>query len=148
MAKKKNIKFTPAHEVFCQHYAEHGNATMAYLQSHPNVKYNTAKADGPKLTAIPSIQERIEQIKEEFALSVQQSKEKTIQALIQSGEEAKLAGQFSAYAKLRDMVIKMCGFYEPDRVDITSAGERITINLDLSSNKDKKDNGDKPNINE
>lgn len=143
---KKVFKFTPAHEAFCQHYAEFGNATQAYLHAFPSVKYNTAKAEGPRLTAIPSIIERIEHIKEEFAVSVQQSKEKTIQALILSGEEAKKAGQFSAYAKLRDMIIKMCGFYEPDKVDITSAGEKITINLDLSKPKDKKD-GDKPNLN-
>lgn len=118
MAKKKVYKFTPAHEAFCQHYAEYGNATQAYLHAFPKVKYGSAKVEGCKLLTIPNISERIEAIKEQFAVSIQQSKERTVEALIKSGEEAKKAGQFSAYAKLRDMVIKLCGFYEPEKVQV------------------------------
>lgn len=145
MAKKKTYKFTPADEAFCQHYAQYGNATQAYLSAYPKVVYTTAKAEGPKKTAIPCIAERIEAIKEEFAVSIQQTKERTVEALILSAEEAKAAGQFNAYAKMRDMIIKMCGFYEPNKIDVTSQGDKITINLDLTAKKE--DDRDKPNLN-
>ncbi len=126
MAKKENKKkvyrFTPANEAFCQHYAEYSNATQAYLQAYPNCKYGSAKTLGPRLLENIDIIERITHIKEEFAVSVQQTKERTVEALIMSAEEAKQAGQFSAYAKMRDMIIKMCGFYEPEKQEIKHSG--------------------------
>ena len=135
MAKKiKKYRFTPSHEKFCQHYAEYGNCTQAYLHAYPKVKYNSAKTLGAELLTIIDILDRIEQIKEEFAVSIQQSKERTVEALISSAEEAKIAGQFSAYAKLRDMVIKMCGFYEPEKSEIELKG--ITLNY-ISPDKKK-----------
>lgn len=108
----------PAHEKFCQHYAEYGNATQSFLFAFPKVTYGTAKAEGSKLLAKVDIKEKIEQLKEEFAVEYNQTKDGTIRDLIQTAEEAKAKGQFSAYAKLREMIIKMCGFYEPEKVEV------------------------------
>ncbi len=117
---KKTFQFTPSHEKFCQHYSEYGNATQAFLFAWPKVTYNTAKAHGYELLQNVAIKERIEQLKEEFAVEYKQTKDGTIRDLIQTAEEAKAQGQFSAYAKLREMIIRMCGFYEPDKLEVKS----------------------------
>lgn len=118
MARQKaNKPPNPAYEKFCQHYAEYANATQAYLFAFPNIKYSTAGTEGPKLLGNPAIKERIEQLQDEFKTQYKQTKEGTIRDLINAAEEAKKAFQFPAYAKLREMVIKMCGFYEPDRIE-------------------------------
>lgn len=140
----KQFKFTPVHEKFCQHYSEFGNATVAYLYAFGSkadgdakgVTYNTAKSSGPELLQNTAIAERIEQLKEEFAAQYKQTKDGTTRDLIQAAEEAKAQGQFTAYAKLRDMIIKMCGFYEPDRSEITIKSEQPLFGPE----EDKKDN--------
>jgi len=121
----KQFRFTPVHEKYCQHYAEYGNATVAYLYAFGSkadgnkngVAYSTAKSEGSKLLTNPNILERIEQLKEEFSAQFKQTKENTVRDLVQSAEEAKAQGQFSAYAKLRDMVIRLYGLYEPDKYE-------------------------------
>lgn len=135
--KKKVYKITPAHDKFCEYYAEHGNATMAYLHANPKVKYNTAKTNGTELLTITDIIDRVDQIKEVTALKYNQTKESTIRDLIASAEEAKEAGQFAAYSKMREMIIKMCGFYTPKKVDVTSNGESIVFNYIKPTKEDK-----------
>lgn len=120
---KKQFKFTPVHEKFCTHYAEYGNATVAYLYAFGSkadgdkngVVYSTAKSSGPELLQNTAILERIEQLKEEFAVQFKQTKENTVRDLINAAEEAKALGKFADYAKLRDMVIRLIGLYEPDK---------------------------------
>lgn len=121
----KQFKFTPVHEKFCQHYCEYGNATVAYLYAFGSkadgdkngVVYSTAKSHGPALLQNAAILERVEQLKEEFAAQFKQTKENTVRDLINAAEEAKALGQFQAYAKLREMVIKLHGLYEPDKIE-------------------------------
>lgn len=137
MAKKKFI-LTPLHLKFCQHYSEYQSATQAYLFAFKNVGYNTAKTEGCKLLKIDEIQEEIEKLQEEFRVQYKQTREGTIRDLIVSAEEAKAMGQFAAYAKLREMVIRMTGYFEADKVDVTTNGENInSIKIEIiNTNKD------------
>ena len=107
-------------EVFCIAYSKHGNATQAYHKAKPLTTYDTCRTSGSLTYAKLHIKERIQFLIDEFAANVHQSKESTINDLIRSAEEAKAAGQFSAYAKIRDMIIKMCGFYAPEKVEVES----------------------------
>ena len=132
MAKKTNNILSPAHAKYCEHYAEYSNCTQAYLFAFPNVKYSTAKTEGPKLLTNPVISEKIEQLKEEFECQFRQDKNRTIRDLIVSAEEAKSIGEWATYAKLRDMVARISKFYET-KVDITSGGEKISIELNLGN---------------
>lgn len=121
----KQFKFTPVHEKFCQHYAQYGNATIAYLFAFGSkadgdkngVTYNSAKNSGSILLQNITITERIEQLKEEFAVQFNQTKDNNVRELYLAAEEAKAQGQYSAYAKLRDMVIRLKGLYEPDKFE-------------------------------
>lgn len=137
-AKKKYV-FTPANERFCEHFAEFGNYTQAYLFAYPNAVYSTANSKGSELGNKPPCVERIAQLQEEFAISVQQSKERTIKDLLITAEEARKDGKYNDYAKLRDMIIKMCGFYEPEKQQIEHKG--ITFNY-ITPIEDKKKNDD------
>lgn len=115
---KKVFKMTPAHNKFCEHYSEYGNATQAYLFAFPGVAYNTAKSEGYTLLQNLTIKEKIDQLQEEFNVQFRQDKKRTVRDLIVAAEEAKSQMQWAAYAKLRDMVIKLEGLYEPEKHEI------------------------------
>ena len=118
MAKIANI-VKLKQEKFATHYAEFSNATRAYLYANPKAAYSTARVEGCKYLAHPNIAQLIESKQAEFNEKFMHSKEKTIQELIQTAEQAKKANQFGAYGKLREMVIKICGFYEPEKIEQT-----------------------------
>ena len=122
-------------ENFCQHFAEYGNATLAYQYAY-GTTYNSARTNASRKLTDDNIKLRVQEIKEHFATMISQSKDKTIKDLLDAAEEAKMLNRFADYAKLRDMVIKMCGFYEPVKTDVTSGGEKITIKLDLGTDKE------------
>ena len=140
MAKKQiNKVMSPAHCKFCEHYAEYSNATQAYLFAFPGTKYGSAKTLGSALLTNVDISEKIAELKEEFECQFRQDKDRTIRDLILSAEEAKAIGEWATYTKLRDMIAKMSGFYET-KVDITSKGEKISIELNLGDDEqDAKD---------
>ena len=128
----KKFKITPAHEKFCSMYADTGNATGSYLYAFSGVTYGSARELGSKLLTNIDIKNLIDIYKEENKIKYDFDKEKTERDLIQTAEEAKRLGQFQAYAKLREMVIKIRGYYAKNEIDITSNGEKISINLNLN----------------
>lgn len=144
MAKKKPLIMTAAHEKFCQHYSEYGNMRQAFLYAWPETKFSAAGQAASMLMKKSEISDRIQQIREEVQVEFNQTKEGTIKDLIRSAEEAKKAFQFAAYAKLREMVINLCGLYpvKKSEHDITSGGKPITpiqINFDLNQDEEKKE---------
>lgn len=137
----KNL--SPAQIKFCQKYIDTSNATISWMHSHPDANYSTAKSEGCKILNNPDVKSYIDQLKEEMATTFKQTKDGTIKDLIISAEEAKEAKQFSAYAKIREMIIKMVGFYEPDKLDVTTNGEGINkINITIvKSSEELEDEG-------
>ncbi len=143
MAKKKEVKkpMKPEWVKFCTHYVEYGNATQSYLYAYPNSSYAAARTDGSRLLTNADIAEYVEQLTEEFNTQYKQDKRKTVRDLIQAAEEAKAMAQFPAYAKLREMIIKMEGFYEPDKIEHSGIAP-IQINLIQPSEPDEEDKQD------
>ena len=136
MAKKALI-FTAAHEKFCQVFSEVNNGRVAFMAAWPDSKFSSSSELASRLLKTVEIQERIEQIKEEITARYILDKDKTIIDLIKSAEEAKEAGQFGAYGKLREMVIKIQGLYAENKVDITTGGQKFNINLNLNTDTDE-----------
>lgn len=58
---------TPLEAMFVLEYIVDLNATQAYLRSHPDVSYNTARTEGSKLLANPDIAAAIQKAKDERA---------------------------------------------------------------------------------
>lgn len=106
------------HEKFCQIYCEIMNGTQAYLVVYPKAAYHSASANASRLLKVEKIKVRIAEIQEKFAANTKQDKDKTISDLLKVSEEARMEGRFNDYAKLREMVVKMCGFYEPEKVEV------------------------------
>lgn len=127
---KNNIK----QEKFAAHYAEYGNATRAYLYVNPKATYGTARTEGSEWLTKPNIIDLIQQKKDEFNEKFMHSKEKTIQELLLTAEEAKEAGNYNAYGKLREMIIKMNGFYEADKVELSGG---YTINISVTNGNEE-----------
>lgn len=124
----KKFIHTEAHEKFCQFYSEFGNGRQAFMYAWPETKFSSAGELSSKILKKVEILERIEQIKEEFKTKYHQDKDKTIRDLIDSAEQAKEQMAWTTYAKLREMVIKMKGFYEPEKIE--HSGE-VQFNLHI-----------------
>ena len=124
--KKKEFIMTAAHEKFCQHYSEYGNMRQAFMYAWPETKFSSAGQAASMLMKKDEITDRIQQLREEVQVEFNQTKDGTIKDLIRSAEEAKKAFQFAAYAKLREMVIELCGLYPIKQtkqdVNITAKG--------------------------
>jgi len=114
------------HEKFCIEYCKLLHANLAYCAVYPNSAYNSSFGNSSRLLKKPRIQERIAEIQEKFAATVKQDKNKTVSDLLETAEQARADGRYGDYAKLRDMVIKMCGFYEAEKVDVDIKG--FTLN--------------------
>ena len=106
------------HEKFCNVYCELLNGTQSYLSVYPNATYGSAAANASRLLKVDNVKERIAEIQERFAVRTKQDKNKTVRDLLIVAEEARLGERYGEYAKLRDMVIKLCGFYEPEKVEV------------------------------
>jgi hypothetical protein len=128
MAKKevKNKPINLNQTKFAQHYAENGNATMAYLFAYPNVTYDSARELGSNLLAREDVKLLIEQYKEELSIKFSVTKEKMMKELIEVAEEARQAGNLNAFSKMKEMIIKMCGFYAPEKIE-HSGNQPITV---------------------
>ena len=130
MAKKDN---NIAHEKFARHYSVYSNATQAYLSAYPNAKYGSARELGSKLLTNINIQVLIEKYKEEFNEKYMHTKEQMIQKLEQAAEEAKQLGNFNTYFKAQEMIIKLLDLNPSQKVDVTSMGKQINIQLNLGN---------------
>lgn len=132
MGKKiTHKKLTEAQIKFCEHYAFKTNATQAYLLAFPDCAYNTAKTEGNKLLTKPDILAEINRQKEILADKYDISKETMIKEIKRKLSEIDY-DDFNnpTWAKLIDMLNKMGGHYT-QKVDITSGGNPISINLKL-----------------
>ena len=120
------VALNDAHEKFVQVYCELLNGTQAYLQVYPKCSYGSAAANASRLLKKDNVKERILEVQELFAAKTKQDKNKTIQELLVVAEEARRDENYAAYAKIRDMIIKMCGMYEAKKLEVEAKG--FTLN--------------------
>jgi len=127
---QRNLKsLNDNHIRFIEHYIMYGNATQAYLVAYPNTTYTSAKADGWMLLQEPLIKDELEDRREKLAIANQITKTDIINELVDSAYLAKSDGKYNDYAKMKDMIIKMFGYYEADKVEHLGMPISITLNL-------------------
>jgi phage terminase small subunit len=63
----ENPKLNPSEQIFCQEYVIDCNATRAYRVAYPKAAYNTARVEGSRALAKPSIQDEISRLMREMA---------------------------------------------------------------------------------
>jgi|SRR3989304_5950987 len=130
-------------QAFIEEYLNNGgNATTAYLTVYQDVTYGTAKTEGNKLITRPDVQLEIAAKRAVLAQKNLITRQQMIEDLNSSAEEAKQAGQYAAYAKMREMIIKIYGYYAPDKVQVSNLNLELKfpdMNIDIPEVKSFED---------
>jgi phage terminase small subunit len=118
------------HKLFVEYYLGNGyNATKAYLSAYPKVTELVAAASASRLLLNVNIKSAIDKKVEKTITKLELSRESLIQDLQEIKEEQKTKNSHASI-KAIEVISKLLGLYET-KVDITSKGEKISINLDL-----------------
>lgn len=125
MENKEN-GVTIRQDMFAKHYATYGVGVHAYLSAFEGVSYEVAKTEASKLLTNPHIKDLVQRYKADLAVKFDVTKEKMVRDLTETAELAKENKQFIAYAKMKDQIIKMFGFYAPDKIEQTT-NQTITV---------------------
>jgi hypothetical protein len=103
------------HEAFAQAYAVTNNGAEAYRRA--TGKSNNAHVNCQAFLANPSIQERITEIRGENAKQVRKSRENVVEWLADVIDEKRVVTK--EQLKAAEILNKMCGWNEPDKVEST-----------------------------
>ena len=124
------------HKKFSDEYLTNGmNATKAYLSVYPTVKEETAAVNGHKLLRNTKIEAYVKAKREKDSKKLQITRDDIIEKLTLVVDKFLLEGRLTNNAlKAIEILNKMTGWNEPEKLDITSKGESIIINY----NKPKK----------
>ena len=144
------MKLNPKQELFVKEYLIDFNATQAALRAGYSPK--TAYSQGPRLLDNVEIQREIEKGKQKTLKKLEITREDILKKAynipllysqmlelaqrddLEPDEELKLLRlsslvKGSDFNKSLEIINKMLGYNEADRVDVTSGGEKITINF-------------------
>ena len=144
------MKLTPKQQLFVEEYLIDFNATQAAIRA--GYSENTAYSQGPRLLDNVEIQMEIEKGKQKTLKKLEITREDILKKAynipllysqmlelaqrddLEPDEELKLLRlsslvKGSDFNKSLEIINKMLGYNEADRVDVTSGGEKITINF-------------------
>ncbi len=103
------------HEAFAQAYAVTNNGAESYRRA--SGKENNADVNCHSLLGNPRIQERIAEIRGENAKQVRKSRENVVEWLADVIDEKRVVTK--EQLKAAEILNKMCGWNEPDKVEST-----------------------------
>jgi phage terminase small subunit len=128
----KRIKLNDANNIFIDEYISNGGfGSRAYEKAYGhNASTNAARSGSSQLLNDPLIQNEIQKRREEIRERSNIKKEDIVNHLLQLIEDCKTDKDKNHLIKALDMLNKMNGLYQ-NNLDITSGGEKITINIDL-----------------
>lgn len=130
--KKVNIKLTPKQERFCQEYVNCMNGTEAAIKAGYSAK--TAQVIATENLLKPMIINRLKELQKPIADQLNITRERIARNILKIAEpDNKIIdpenGIFptkeSDILKANELLAKMFGFNEPDKLDLTSKGESI-----------------------
>lgn len=126
----------PKQEKFCQLYSQTGNATQAYKDSgFPAKTDGSARTGASTLLTKPNIKERLASIAAETAKQASVTRSEMLGlfldiATAQGIEETR--DRISAGKEIN----RMCGFYEPDKVEVSGEADLLGLMRELTGAKD------------
>ena len=121
MKEIKEKELTPKQKLFCEEYILDWNATRAAKVA--GYSENTAQQIGSENLLKPLIKEYIEEIQKDIAKLAGISRLSIINDLISLKDGAE---QDKDKLKAIEVINKMTGFNEPEKIDHTTKGEKIT----------------------
>jgi phage terminase small subunit len=119
---------------FVEYYLLDSNATEAYSKAYPGIKRTSCGASAETLLKNPEIIKLIKEGQEKLSEEMFVTKKDLIQDLIDIKKSNKDDSPKIAIRAI-EVMGKMLGFFET-KVDITSGGEKININLNLEDDSD------------
>lgn len=106
---------TPQQREFCRFRAEGENITTAMSRAGYSVK---DVSYGTRMMAMPAIQKQIAIYQEEYRKAAELSKRDVMDMLKESYEMAKLMSEPATMVSAAREIGKMCGYYEPKKVQV------------------------------
>lgn len=119
---------------FVEYYLLDSNATEAYSKAYPESKRTSCAVNGERLLRNDEVIKLIKEGQEKLSEEMFVTKKDLIQDLIDIKKSNKDDSPKIAIRAI-EVMAKMLGFFET-KVDITSGGEKININLNLEDDSD------------
>ena len=119
-------KLNPKQIKFCEEYVKNGNATQSYIKS--GYSETGADAGASRLLSNVSIQDYIKELQKESQESARIDREWLYQGYKELIDMHKESTPAVAKGSL-DSIGKLLGLNEADKLDVTSLGESININI-------------------
>ena len=119
------------HIAFLDEYFSNGlNATKAYLEIYPNSSLAAAQSSASDL--IKNLRIEIERRQAIIAAKEEIKREEIVAHLQNMITTCIKDNDKSNLIKALNLLNKMAGFYATDKIDVTTGGEKISINLNLN----------------
>ena len=130
------MPLNPKQEKFCQLYHQTGNASQSYKDAGYSAKTDgSARTGASTLLTNPNIEERLATIAAETAKEVSVSRSEMLGlfldiATAEGIEETR--DRISAGKEIN----RMCGYYEPDKVEVSGEADLLGLMRELTGAKD------------
>lgn len=124
---------SPKQKLFIQYVAEGDSGSAAAVRA--GCTPTSARAIASQWRAIPVIQQEIAKAQAAYAEASQMTKKKVMDMLIEGYEMAKLMSEPATMVSAAREVGRMCGFYEPKKIDlnVNVSGNVILENMNKMS---------------
>ena len=132
--KDENIK--DKEKIFCEEYVRTGNGTQTYLMLYPDCTIRSANNLSTRWLRKVHIKEQIKILQEEKLKASKISKESIIDDCLRCREKCEKQGDWKNHAKYTEIINKMLGLNEAEKVEMTGKIVSINLNLDLDNNEE------------
>ena len=116
VSTKTVADLSPKQKAFIQYVAEGDSGSAAAIRA--GCTPTSAKTIASQWRAIPVIQQEIAKAQAAYAEASQMTKKKVMDMLLEGYEMAKLMSEPATMVSAAREVGKMCGFYEPKKIDV------------------------------
>lgn len=121
MKQEDKPELTPKQKIFCEEYVVDWNATRAAIAA--GYSENSAKVIGHENLTKPYIADYIQEIQKDISKLAGVSALSNIQNLIKIRDNKK--EKASDRIKSIEVINKMLGYDSPDKIDLTTQGEKV-----------------------
>jgi hypothetical protein len=132
--KDKNLK--DKEKLFCEEYVRTGNATQTYLMLYPESSIKSANVSSSKWLSKTNIQVQIQILQEEKLKASKISKQSIIDDCLRCREKCEKQGDWKNHSKYTEIINKMLGLNEAEKVEMTGKIVSINLNLDLDNDEE------------
>jgi len=131
--KDRNLK--EVEKLFCIEYVRTGNGTQTYLSLYPEASIKSASTLSTRWLNKVYIKDQIKILQEEKLKMANISKQSIIDDCLRCREKCEKQGDWKNHAKYTEIINKMLGLNEAEKVEMT--GKIVSINLNLELEDDE-----------